>query len=331
MLAAVANTSAGLHDDLRKTDKSADLLANPRLFRPPSPPLTDDKEKDGGQTRAACVQDYSPCSCSVQLDNQFSVLCQDISVETVRDVFQRVNDPEIFQLELFQLGGDTNTFFLPPDILGNTTVTSYILIDCIGFSGNSNPNLVIDSSAFRLSQNSLAKLTIYNCDFSLQKDFNFLNGFNKLEELNIYNTINMTAFQYLPPLPSLQKLSVTYCPDLNQIPFPDLNPAKLNNLDLRGNKISDQTADEIVANLVASNSAESLEFLSLMDNCLTRIPSQVGSTFPQIKSFNLVGNSISHIQSSSLNFASPYLEDLFLNSIGLNTIESDAFGGKLTD
>ena len=58
------------------------------------------------------------------------------------------------------------------------------------------PNLVIDLLAFRLSQNSLAKLTVYNSNFGSQKDFNFFSGFNKLEALNIYNTINMIAFQY---------------------------------------------------------------------------------------------------------------------------------------
>ena len=329
MLAAAANTSAGPNNGLRKTDKSGNVLANPQLSHPSSSILSDGKENVVGQTRANCVQDYSPCSCKVVYDNQSAVLCEDVSLETVREVFQRVNDPEIFELELFKLGGDTNTFSVPLDFLGNTTVTSYILIDCIGLSGNSNPNLVIDPSAFRLSQNSLAKFTVRYCDFGLQKDLNFLSGFNKLEELRFYAANNFSVFQYLPTLPSLQYLDVTSCRGLEQIAFPDLSPAKLKALSFDSNKISDQTADEILTKLVASNSADSLEFLNLNGNYLTKIPSQVGSVFPQLKTAHIGANNISYIPSSSVTIAYP-LESLYLGTNGLKTIESGAFQGKAT-
>ena len=65
--------------------------------------------------------------------------------------------------------------------------------------------------ALRYSQNSLTKFSVKYFNFGSQKDSNFLKGFSKLEELNIYNTHNttkMTAFQYLPPLPSLQQLLI---------------------------------------------------------------------------------------------------------------------------
>ena len=268
-------------------------------------------------------QDYSLCSCSLYSNNKF-ITCYSISVETVRDVFLLVNDPEIDSLSLSDLLADDakNIVSLPPDFLSNTRVTGEINIY------GSYSNWVIDPLAFRLSQNSLAKLTVYNCNFGLQKDFNFLNGFNKLEELNIYNTINMTAFQYLPPLPSLQILRIIYfSSELNRIAFPDLSPAKLKNLELWGNRISDEKADEIVAKLAASTSADSLEKLDLNSNFLTRIPSQVGSAFPKLKEVDLSGNYILHIPSSSLTFASPYLEILDLYENGIKTIESGAFVG----
>ena len=125
-MAAVANTSAGPRNVQRKNDKFADLLANRRhrIIRPVS--AGDDKEANGGETRAElCVQDYSPCSCSLD-SNQISVSCLGISVETVRDVFLRVNDPEIYQLEFSPPADDTNTFSLPEDFLGNTSVTDAI-------------------------------------------------------------------------------------------------------------------------------------------------------------------------------------------------------------
>ena len=270
-------------------------------------------------------QDYSLCSCSLYSNNKF-ITCYSISVETVRDVFLLVNDPEIDSLSLSDLLADDakNIVSLPPDFLSNTRVTGEINID------GSYSNWVIDPLAFRLSQNSLAKLTVYNCNFGLQKDFNFLNGFNKLEELDFVRIFNFTAFQYLPPLPSLQKLQVVICPEINQIAFPDFSPARLKNLEFLYNELSDQTADKIVANLAVSTSADSLNALDLHSNSLTRIPSQVGSAFPKLKSVDLRNNNILHIPSASFTFASPYLVRLYLHLNRMKTIESGAFQGNST-
>ena len=280
----------------------------------------------------AYCKDYSPCSCSVD-SNQFSVSCYGVSVQTVRDVFLRVNDPEIYELRWTQPLPDdeTNAISLPPDFLGNTRVTSYIYIQNTYSYPMNCPNLVIDPLAFRSSQNSLTGFYLSFLDFGLQKDFSFLNGFEKLEELSIYSLHNLTAFQYLPPLPSLQTLSVRSCPsELNQIPFPDLSPEKLKYLELDSSEISDEKADEIVAKLAASTSADSLEALYLYGNSLTRIPSQVGSAFPKLKTVFLNHNNISHIPSFSLTFVSRYLEELSLSENGIKTIEIGAFRGKST-
>ena len=136
-----------------------------------------------------------------------------------------------------------------------------------------------------------------------------MNGFNGLEELVINRADNLAAFQYLPPLPSLQVLFVWYCPELNQIPFPDLSSAKLKELVLWNNEISNEKADEIMDKLVDTNSADSLEKLDLTGNYLTRIPSRVRSAFPKLKNIFLADNSILHIPSYSLTFAYP-LEEL---------------------
>ena len=96
---------------------------------------------------------------------------------------------------------------------------------------------------------------------------------------------------------------------------------------LYNNEISDEKADEIVAKLTASNSADSLEVLDLNYNYLTRIPSQVGSAFPKLKSVVLRNNNILHIPSASFTFAYP-LKSLSLNDNKIKTIESGAFEGK---
>ena len=273
-------------------------------------------------------QDYSPCSCSLLDSDEKYVTCSDVSVESIRDVFQRVNDPEIYELHFNPLTDRTNTISLIADFLVNTRVTSVIYRRNMYYN---NPNLIIDPLAFRSSQNSLTEFYLSFLDFGLQKDFSFLNGFEKLEELSIYSLHNLTAFQYLPPLPSLQTLSVRSCPsELNQIPFPDLSPEKLKYLELDSSEISDEKADEIVAKLAASTSADSLEALYLYGNSLTRIPSQVGSAFPKLKTVFLNHNNISHIPSFSLTFVSRYLEELSLSENGIKTIEIGAFRGKST-
>ena len=364
-MAAVANTSAGPRNG--KTDKFAELLVHRRhqiispniessprystdrysdvflwylhqLVGPISIPLIGGNGKVARRTATYCKQNNSTCSCDFTL-NLIDVNCQDVSVESIRDEFQRLNDPNIYAFSGYlSSDGVTDIISLPADFLGNTSVTSAIYID-LRWRGpwhsiyeDKYPNLVINPLAFRASQKSLSReFKVSNVDLSLQKDFNFLNGFDKLEQLSFLSAYNLTAFQYLPPLPSLQKLSVEHCEyQLNQIAFPDLSPAKLKNLQLWDNEISDEKADEIVAKLAASTSANSLEVLNLESNSLTRIPIQVGSHFPELHVINLGGNSISHISSSSLNFTSPYLELLHLSSNGLKTIENGSFVGKST-
>ena len=241
-------------------------------------------------------------------------------------MFQRVNDTEIYEVELGLLADDTNTVSIPLDFLGNTSVRFLIDIHNSNYS-----NLVIDPLAFRSSQNSLYGFSVRYFDFGLQKDFKFLNGFDKLRDLTIYDIINFTAFQYLPPLPSLWYLKVNNVPEINQIPFPDLSSTKLKELELPSNGISDEKADEILAKLVAWNSADSLQKLDLERNSLTRIPSQVmGSAFSKLKYLDLAYNKISHLPSSSLTFASPSVEYLYLHENDIKTIESGAFRGIST-
>ena len=328
MLAAVASeSSAGSRNvSIRETYKSADLWVNSRnrFVRPASSSLFNDKENISGQTKENCFQDYFPCSCSLDTYNRTLVSCRNVSVETVRDVFLRVNEPEIYQLELYPLADAANTISIPADLLGNTSVTSYRIIGVYA----KYQKLLIDPSAFRSSQNSLVNFYVSNFDFGLQKDFSFLDEFNRLDLLEFLSVNNLTAFQYLPPLPSLQRLYIQFCPDLNQITFPDLSPAKLKLLFLRDNQISDKTADKIVASLAVSTSADSLEDLVLNANSLTRIPSQLGSAFPKQTEVYLADNIISHIPSSSLTFAYP-LSMLDLQANQLKTIESGAFKGRL--
>ena len=333
-MAAVANiSSAGsLVNFLPKSEKFADVLTNRRhrIIRTPT------SEPINPEPIEKCAQDYSPCSCDLINKNKVSVHCTSVSVESIRDAFLRINDPEIYSLTIYRFLPDyTNTISLQADFLGNTRVTAEVVIDGTTYWDKTSstfipdyskiPDLVIHPSAFQSSQNSLMSFKVSNFDLGLQKDFNFLKGFNRLEELDIYRTNNLTAFQYLPQLPSLQTFKVGGCNEncSDIVAVPDLCPTNL--------KTCDQQADEIVAKLAASTSADSLEVLNLIFNSVTRIPSQVGSAFTKLKKVDIEDwNSISHISSSSLTFVSPYLKDLYLYSNGIKTIESGAFQGKST-
>ena len=276
-------------------------------------------------TREACGRDYSPCECQVYPNNpspnDIFVFCYNVTVQSIRDAFQRVNDPEIYSLQLSSLitVGTNNTISIPANFLGNTSVTN-IDIDCVG------DYLVIDPLAFRFSENETTEFLVAVCDLGLQADFSFLNGFEKLVTLGIDSANNITAFQYLPPLPSLELLLITSSPDLNQIEFPDLSPAKLKELQLAGNSLNDETADAIVAKLAASTSADSLEHLHFISNPLTRVPNQVGSAFPRLKGVNFYANKISQLSPSSFAFVPP-LEWLNLNLNNITVVESGAFQG----
>ena len=243
----------------------------------------EEKEKIGIETRAACDQDYSPCYCYVSdVISGIFVECDYVPVATIQDVFQRVNNSDIYNFKLIAPIG-LDTIFLPVDFLGNTRVTSNILIVCGGIDGFKFPNLVIDPLAFRFSQSTTTRFSLHTCDLGLQTDFNFLNGFNNLTGLDIYRTNNLTAFRYLPPLISLRFLSITYCSEPHELVFPDLSPAELNSLNLEYSSIDDKMAEEIVASLAASTSIDSLELLNLIGTYLTRIPNQVVSAFTQLK------------------------------------------------
>ena len=58
-------------------------------------------------------------------------------------------------------------------------------------------HLVIDPLALRSSQKSLVKFYVSNFDFGLQKDFNFLNGFNKLDRLINYHLQQQYLHRFL--------------------------------------------------------------------------------------------------------------------------------------
>ena len=289
----------------------------------------EEKEKIGIETRAACDQDYSPCYCYVSdVISGIFVECDYVPVATIQDVFQRVNNSDIYNFKLIAPIG-LDTIFLPVDFLGNTRVTSNILIVCGGIDGFKFPNLVIDPLAFRFSQSTTTRFSLHTCDLGLQTDFNFLNGFNNLTGLDIYRTNNLTAFRYLPPLISLRFLSITYCSEPHELVFPDLSPAELNSLNLEYSSIDDKMAEEIVASLAASTSIDSLELLNLIGTYLTRIPNQVVSAFTQLKEVYFGHNDILHIPTLSLAFTSPYLKYLMLGDNIVNTIESGAFQGRL--
>ncbi len=277
--------------------------------------------------RIACIQNYYPCTCEVsekpETLNNIYVNCNNVSPQSVQEIFQRIGDPEIDGL-YYVPANNESVISIPKDFLGSTRVNEYITINTYYPSGQ---NLVIDPQAFFSSQNHATNFSIGGYHLRLQTDFGFLDGFNNLKRLNMESSDYITAIQFLPPLPSLQNLEINGCTEFNV--FPNLTPAKPKLLRLQADFLDDQRAIDIVRSLVASNSADSLESVDFSHNNLTSIPNQLPSAFPNLNSLELRFNALTHLSKSSLVFASPVnLIDLSYNA--LRVIESGAFQGNKT-
>ena len=274
--------------------------------------------------RVPCEQDFSPCTCS----NTNYISCNGVSVQDVQEVFWRTNEPEIYKLQLTLPYSDI--VVLPKDFLGNTSVIIIWIHQEYHQPNEFYAKLQVDPLAFRMSKNHTTDLWFKCWDWSLHTDLGFLNGFDRLTKLYLTDTDNMMAFQYLPPLPSLELLNVENCTNLNEIVFPDVTPARLKTFYLQYNNVLDEkVANGIISSLAKSTSADSLEHIDMSYNPrLASIPKNISSAFPKLNFLSLNEDAISHIPSSSFVFTTPAT---FIDLVGneIRTIESGAFVGKI--
>ncbi|EFX80441.1 hypothetical protein DAPPUDRAFT_103482 [Daphnia pulex] len=282
------------------------------------------------QQRAACPEDYSPCTCDLTA-NGLEVTCSDVSVQDIQDVFYRT---QTFRLYLVMLSpsfipdsSGSSSISLPADLLQDKRAENIFLI-C---PPNASPSigLTIDPATFEFTRFNTSVFGIFNCDLAAQTDMQFLADFSVLNTLRFENTLNLQVIESLPSLPALKKLIISGCTGLEdeKVAFPDLTPARLQRLYLNGNGLSDETANGILVSVGSSSSASSLQELILANDGLTRIP-RIAS-FSKLSVYDVSYNVVPFMSQLTLDFGA-VVTLVSLKSNSLTAIEGGAFQGDFT-
>jgi hypothetical protein len=273
--------------------------------------------------RAACLEDYSPCTCDLT-GYGLEITCSNVSVEDIQDVFFRTQAFRLYSVVLSVSLSPSGTINLPANVLQEKRAENIFVI-C---PPNASPKvgLTVDPAAFEFTRFNTTVFAILNCDLSGQTDMQFLNDFSILNTLRIENTLNIESIEFLPTLPALKKLIISGCTGLGNVVFPDLTPARLQRLYLNGNGLNDETVNSILVSVGSSSSASSLQELILANDGMTKIP-RIAS-FSKLSVYDVSYNVIPFLSQLTLIF-SPPVSLVSLKSISLQAIEGNAFQGKI--
>ena len=276
-------------------------------------------------------EDYSPCTCKIVAPDRPSlVVCNKTSLAEVSRVFQRTTSAELekFTLELPSTSDPTE--IIPMDLLNNHRAIS-IGITCPspGYS------LKIDPQAFRSSKPVTRAIYINDfCDMN-QLNFQFLSGFDQIHTAGFSSVSNFDRADWasFPTLPALKEIVIRQSTGLNEwTAFPKLSSGLLTDLTLVSCDIQDEAMDRIL-NWTVQHAADSLEFLWIAGNKLTKIPAQIKapSLLPKLKYLIMPDQKkrILSIPSGSFHGISPNsVFDLQNNSIA--SIQDRAFQGIIS-
>ena len=275
--------------------------------------------------RAACPEDYSPCTCDLT-GYGLEVTCSDVSVEEIQDVFFRTQAFRLYLVVLSVSPSPSGTINLPADVLQEKRAENIFVI-C---PPNASPKvgLTVDPAAFEFTRFNTTVFGILNCDLAGQTDMQYLNDFSVLNTMRIENALNIESIESLPTstLPALKKLIISGCTGLGNVVFPDLTPARLQRLYLNGNGLNDETANSILVSVGSSSSASSLQELILANDGMTKIP-RIAS-FSKLSVYDVSYNVIPFLSQLTLIF-SPPVSLVSLKSISLKAIEGNAFQGNI--
>ena len=186
----------------------------------------------------------------------------------------------------------------------------------------------IHPDAFRSFQNIPIRVTLKSVDMC-NFNFSFLAGFQELNDLVLWNVVNV-HLAALPLLPSLNQLSLYENSGLNEWTHFPPSIYRFTGLDLQNNGLTDEGVDRILEWLVNGPSKDTLGFLYLSGNALTRIPQT-------IKSFSMLyeillngqtGSGFGVVPNNSLVFLGPVLV-LNLENSSITEIQNDNFKGPI--
>ena len=268
--------------------------------------------------RADCIEDFSPCSCQQEEGNLVTVECNQVAFEDVLTAFERTNTNQLIRFSLNISPDDTPS--IPKNLLG-TNQADQIYINC---PSRSDSHLQIDENAFVYSSPVASAVQIENCQID-ELNFLFLAGFQSLTDLSITHSTFPVTFETLPLLPSLRALTISGCTNFQNWIAPN-DISSVRELRLDDNLLGEENLATILSYFLASNIE--IEGLFIDSNSLTSVP-DIAFSFENLHSLSISGNTIPVLPSGSLIFNVPEVFYLGLENLSLDTIESDAFQGKL--
>lgn len=145
--------------------------------------------KDDGLPK--CAENYSPCTCKLDLDYGKVVHCSSSAVsspEQLKDTFLRLQLSgyimDLYEFTLNLPSNKENGATIPANMMGRNNRAGIVKITC----PSTDYRLKIDPDAFRSSGDRMFYLSISDCNLS-QTDWSFLDGFTKMSLLSIANSI----------------------------------------------------------------------------------------------------------------------------------------------
>lgn len=271
-----------------------------------------------------CSQNYTPCSCQAESDGP-NVVCVNADTEDVKNAFRLSFDTYVAAFSYFlETTSPQELVAIPFDLFADKKVAS---VEFVSSSDDTfrRPDLVIDASAFRYTRRYTSSVRLEHWDLKSQVDFEFLNGFEALQELHFNHNYNISAFQLLPTLPALKTLEILSCPAIKRITFPYLTPARLQRLVISNSSLDDPSLDDIMSSLSSSTSFASIEQLDLSINKLTVMPRQIRG-ISLLTDLNLSLNRITTVPQFGLLFNVP-VTSVDLSSNEVASLDAGAFNG----
>jgi len=277
--------------------------------------------------------DYTPCTYA----NNADITCDQVPLEEIQKVFKRTSTVSFEKIQL-NLRPNLDSF-IPADLFVNKR-TIFLKIWNPDYSHNNDNNSVslkVDPNAFRSTKSYTRNIAFHINDCS-QIDFGFLDGFNQLTDLSLYDMDNIqTCFQTIPPLPNLSYLHLQFVgTGQNEFfKFPNftngLRYFKFGNYETPSRHYLDMFDDGNLGRILdwlLISSANTLKYMLIEnqgDN-VTLFPTKIPS-FKALEKLDINRIvTISTIKTGQLSFFVPVFE-LYLYGNGINEIEPGAFEG----
>lgn len=221
---------------------------------------------------------------------------------------------------------------LPEDLINDYVIKSIRLYCPEQEDSDSRIPLRIDINAFRSTQNNTTEIVLRGCDLG-DLDFTFLSGFDQLKTLSIDRATDLhKSFVTLPPLPSINRLSLRACTesDISENTwkeFPEPFVRGITELCLSFHNNLDDSMLSRILEWVLKSSADSLrEFDIFQNKKMTTIPPQVGN-FTKLVYFSASHNGLPlSLSEGSLKFGGP-IENIHLTSSQITNILPGTFEG----